>query len=150
MRLFQSPKTSALLLGVLLLWAIPAVAGDVVHEKPNHDDMRLLRFPDIHGETIVFSYAGDLWTVNSSGGRAQRLTGSVGFQNQAKFSPDGKTIAFSGNYDGNNDVYLVDAQGGEPERLTWHSGQDRVIDWQPDGQSVRFQSRRETRTGRDM
>ncbi len=148
MRSLISLKT--LLLVTLLLSALPAFASDVVFDKPNYDDMRLLRFPDIHEQTIVFSYAGDLWTVSSTGGRARRLTGSVGFQNQAKFSPDGKTIAFSGNYDGNNDVYLVNAQGGEPERLTWHPGQDRVIDWQPDGQSVRFQSRRQTRTGRDM
>ncbi len=150
MRLFRSPQTAALVLGALLIWTIPALAGDVVQEKPNYDDMRLLRFPDIHEQTIVFSYAGDLWTVGSTGGRARRLTGSVGYQNQAKFSPDGKTIAFSGNYDGNNDVYLVDAQGGEPVRLTWHPGQDRVMDWQPDGKAVRFQSRRESRTGRDL
>jgi tricorn protease len=136
--------------GLLLLLAGAAVAKDVVDGAPDTSDMRLLRYPDIHGDTIVFSYAGDLWTVSAQGGQARRLTSSVGYQNQAKFSPDGKTIAFSGNYDGNNDVYLVPATGGEPVRLTWHPGGDRVMDWQPDGKSVRFQSRRESRTGRDL
>jgi tricorn protease len=150
MRLFPSLKICALLLGVIMLWAVPTLAADPAFEKPNHDDMRLLRFPDIHGNTIVFSYAGDLWTVSSTGGQARRLTGSTGFQNQAKFSPDGETIAFSGNYDGNNDIYLVPTGGGEPTRLTWHPGADRVMDWQPDGKSVRFQSRRQSRTGRDL
>jgi tricorn protease len=139
-----------LLAALVLLSSLPVLAGDVVDGTPDTSDMRLLRYPDIHGDTIVFSYAGDLWTVSSKGGEARRLTGSVGYQNQAKFSPDGKTIAFSGNYDGNNDVYLIPAEGGEPERLTWHPGGDRVIDWQPDGKSVRFQSRRESRTGRDL
>ena len=127
-----------------------ALAKDVVEGKPNTDDMRLLRYPDIHGNSIVFSYAGDLWTVSAQGGQAQRLTGSVGYQNQAKFSPDGQTIAFSGNYDGNNDVYLIPAVGGEPQRLTFHPDGDRVMDWQPDGKAVRFQSRRESRTDRDL
>jgi len=136
---------------VLLLLAVgsPAPAKDVVDGLPDTGDMRLLRYPDIHGNTIVFSYGGDLWTVSAQGGEARRLTSSIGYQNQAKFSPDGRTIAFSGNYDGNNDVYIIPAGGGEPVRLTWHPGGDRVIDWQPDGKSIRFQSRRESRTGRD-
>ena len=71
----------------------------------------------------------------AQGGQARRLTGSVGYQTQPKFSPDGQTIAFSGNYDGNNDVYTIPAGGGEPVRLTWHPGWDRVIDWQPDGKA---------------
>ena len=83
-------------------------------------------------------------------GQARRLTSSVGYQSQPKFSPDGSTIAFTGNYDGNDDIYVVPASGGEPTRLTWHPGYDKVIDWQPDGKSVRFQSRRESRTGRDL
>jgi len=130
--------------------ATVALAADPVMGEPDTSDMRLLRYPDIHGDTIVFSYGGDLWTVSSQGGQARRLTGSVGYQSSPKFSPDGSTIAFSGNYDGNIDVYTIPAVGGEPERLTWHPGWDRVIDWQPDGQSVRFQSPRQSRTGRDL
>lgn len=127
-----------------------ALAADVVEGPPNADDMRLLRSPDIHGDTIVFGYAGDLWTVSSEGGQARRLTGSIGYQINPKFSPDGTTIAFTGNYDGNNDIYSIAAIGGEPARLTWHPGFDRLIDWQPDGKAVRFQSGRESRTGRDQ
>ena len=139
-----------------------AFAADPVEGEPNPQDMRLLRNPDIHGDQIVFVQAGDLWTVSSAGGRstpwtvsaqggrARRLTSSLGYQSQPKFSPDGSTIAFTGNYDGNDDIYVVPATGGEPVRLTWHPGYDKVIDWQPGGESVRFQSRRESRTGRDL
>ncbi len=150
MRLFSLPIKIILLWSLIHVFALPALAKYSPPDQPNPDDMRLLRFPDIHGKTIVFSYAGDLWTVSSAGGQARRLTGSIGYQKQAKFSPDGKFIAFSGNYDGNHDVYVVSAQGGEPQRLTWHPGADRVIDWEPDGRSIRFQSRRQSRTGRDM
>jgi tricorn protease len=126
------------------------IAADPAQGDPDPTDMRLLRQPDIHGEKIVFTYAGDLWTVSAQGGRAQRLTAAVGHLSSPKFSPDGTQIAFSGNYDGNEDVYTVPADGGEPVRLTWHPNWDRVIDWQPDGTSVRFQSARESRTGRDL
>ena len=135
---------------VVVLTAGVALAADVVDGQPNAEDMRLLRSPDIYGDTIVFGYAGDLWTVSSAGGEARRLTGSVGYQINPKFSPDGQSIAFTGNYDGNNDVYTMPTIGGEPDRLTWHPGFDRVIDWQPGGQAVRFQSGRESRTGRDQ
>ena len=138
------------LLGLLLLTAaVPAMAADPVLTEPDFDDARLLRMPDIHGDTIVFVHAGDLWTVPVSGGEARRLTATVGYLSQPKFGPGGETIAFTGNYDGNDDVYLVPTRGGEPVRLTWHPGFDRVIDWQPGGDSVRFQSTRESRTGRD-
>ncbi len=148
-------KSRFLILTTMLLaccgapaWA--ANTTDPVLGEPDHTDMRLLRNPDIHGDMIVFTYAGNLWTVGSKGGQARRLTSSEGYQSQPKFSPDGKYIAFSGNYDGNNDVYVIPAGGGEPTRLTFHPGWDRVIDWQPDGRSVRFQSPRRSRTGRDL
>jgi len=151
----SSPKsrlTTWVILTILLsaFGATAVQAADPVMGELDANDMRLLRFPDIHGDTIVFSYAGDLWTVPALGGQARRLTGSVGFQSRAKFSPDGGTIAFSGNYDGNHDVYTIPAGGGEPVRLTWHPQWDRVIDWQPDGKSVRFQSPRQSHTGRDL
>lgn len=131
--------------------AFPATpGGDPVDAEPNYDDARLLRLPDIHGDRIVFTYAGDLWTVSAQGGEARRLTAAPGMAGAAKFSPDGTTLAFSGNYDGNNDVYTMPAGGGEPQRLTWHPSFDRVIDWQPDGKAVRFQSQRASRTGRDL
>ena len=83
------------------------------------EEARLLRFPATNGTDIVFSYAGDLWTVPVQGGQASRLTSHIGFEAFAKFSPDGKTIAFTGEYDGNREVYLIPAKGGEPERLTY-------------------------------
>jgi len=132
---------------VFLLLAGAALAAD---DQPNLDDMRLLRMPDIHGDTVVFVYAGDLWTAPSNGGQARRLTASVGFESYPKFSPDGQWIAFSGEYDGNNDVYVMPAAGGDPVRLTYHPGWDRVIDWEPDGKRVRFQSARHSHTGRDL
>ena len=141
----------AILIILLSTFAATAVqAADPVMGDPDPNDMRLLRYPDIHGDTIVFTYGGDIWTVSAQGGQARRLTGSVGFQSRPKFSPDGATVAFSGNYDGNHDVYTIPAGGGEPVRLTWHPGWDRVIGWQPDGKSVRFQSPRESHTGRDI
>lgn len=134
-----------------LVPAAPAPAGDdPVAAEPDFSDARLLRFPDIHGDRIVFTYAGDLWSVPVQGGEARRLTAAPGRVSQAKFSPDGRSLAFTGNYDGNPDVYVMPAGGGEPTRLTWHPSFDRVIDWQPDGGAIRFQSQRASHTGRDL
>ncbi|MEP6762872.1 MAG: PDZ domain-containing protein, partial [Gemmatimonadaceae bacterium] len=83
----------------------------------------------------------DIWIVERAGGSARRLT-SAGNESSPHFSPDGKTIAFSGEYGGNTDVYVVPALGGEPKRLTWHSGADLVQGWTPDGKSVVFASSR--------
>ena len=131
--------------------ALPSTpAGDPVAAEPDFTDARLLRNPDIHGDQIVFTYAGDLWSVPARGGEARRLTAAPGRISQPKFSPDGRTVAFTGNYDGNPDVYVVPAAGGEPARLTWHPSFDRVIDWQPDGSAIRFQSQRASNTGRDL
>ncbi len=93
-------------------------------------ETRLLRFPAIHGNQIVFSYAGDLYTVASTGGVARRLTSDVGYEMFARFSPDGKTIAFTGQYDGNTEVYVMPAEGGVPRRVTYTAtlGRDDVSD----------------------
>jgi len=94
------------------------------------DDARLLRFPAIHDDQVVFTYAGDLYTVSASGGIARRLTSHIGYEMFARFSPDGKQIAFTGQYDGNTEVYLVPAEGGIPKRLTYTAtlGRDDVSD----------------------
>jgi len=93
-------------------------------------EARLLRFPAIHGDQIVFTYAGDLYTVASSGGIARKLTNNEGFEMFARFSPDGQSIAFTGQYDGNTEVYLIPAAGGIPQRLTYTAtlGRDDVSD----------------------
>ena len=88
-------------------------------------EARLLRFPAIHGDKIVFSYAGDLYTVSSTGGVARKLTNDIGYEMFARFSPDGKWIAFTGQYDGNTEVYVMPAEGGVPKRLTFTATLDR-------------------------
>ncbi len=116
--------------------AIAAEPDDLTHMP----DARMLRFPDVSAELIVFSYAGDLWTVPREGGTARRLSSPKGDEMFPKFSPDGRLIAFSGNYDGNTDVYVVGAQGGQPYRLTHHSASDLVVEWYPDGRNVLYRS----------
>ena len=81
---------------------------------------KLLRFPDVHGDKVVFTYGGDLWTAPSSGGTATRLTAHPGVEVFGKFSPDGKWIAFTGQYDGDEQVYVISAAGGEPKQLTFY------------------------------
>jgi tricorn protease len=94
------------------------------------DETRLLRFPAIHGNQVVFTYAGDLYTVSAAGGVARKLTNDVGYEMFARFSPDGKWIAFTGQYDGNTEVYLMPSEGGVPKRLTYTAtlGRDDVSD----------------------
>jgi tricorn protease len=107
-------RCSLVLLAILAI--LPALSGRAVADvaAPDLEDVRLLRMPDIHGDTVVFVYAGDLWTVSAQGGEARRLTSSPGLETNPRFSPDGQWIAFSGEYDGNNDVYVMPARGGEP------------------------------------
>jgi tricorn protease len=102
---------------------------------------RLLRDPDVGPNHIVFVHANDLWLVDREGGDALRLTAGEGAETGPVFSPDGRWIAFTGQYSGNTDVFVVPATGGEPRRLTWHPAADVAQGWTPDGQ-VLFQSSR--------
>jgi tricorn protease len=106
------------------------------------DPPLLLQKPTINRTHIVFSYAGDLWSVSREGGDAIRLTAGPGVETDPHFSPDGKQIAFTGEYDGNVDVYLMPASGGVPRRLTYHPAQDTVAGWTPDGKQILFRSTR--------
>ena len=103
-------------------------------------DARMLRYPDVSQTHITFVYAGDIWIAPKDGGLASRLSSPKGEETFPRFSPDGKHIAFSGNYDGNTDVYVIPTFGGTPERLTHHPMNDRLVDWYPDGQTVLFAS----------
>lgn len=107
-------------------------------------DAGLFRFPDVSQTQIVFTYANDLWVMPKEGGTAIKLSSPAGVESYPKFSPDGKSIAFSGNYDGNNDAYVIPVAGGVPVRLTGHGYSDRVIDWTTDGKKVLFASGRES------
>lgn len=119
---------------------------------------RLLRFPDIYKDKIAFVYAGDLWLASSSGGTARRITSDPGRELFPKFSPDGKWLAFTGQYDGNFNVYVAPSDGGQPKQLTFYQGQARalsdrmgilnqVIGWTPDSRNIVFLSRRDASNG---
>jgi tricorn protease len=110
-------------------------------------DAGLFRFPDVSKTQIVFTYGDDIWVMPKEGGTAEKLSSPVGIERFPKFSPDGQSIAFTGNYDGNQDVYVLPTKGGVPVRLTEHGYSDRVVEWQPDGKKVLFASGRES--GRD-
>src|SRR5580658_2248000 len=120
---------------VLLCASVPAAfgAGAALH---------LLQRPAMNKTTIVFSYAGDLWSVPRQGGVATRLTTGAGMETEAAFSPDGNTIAFTGEYDGNIDVFTMPASGGVPKRITYHPDPDRAVGWTPDGKRILFRSNR--------
>ncbi len=117
------------------------------------DETLLLRFPATNGNTVVFTYAGNLYKVPITGGVAQKLTNHVGFEMFAKFSPNGEALAFTGQYDGNTEVYTLPLAGGEPKRITYTATLDRddvsdrmgpnniVMAWTPDGREVVFRSR---------
>lgn len=102
----------------------------------------LMQKPTLSKTRIVFSYAGNLWSVSRSGGIAQRLTSGTGPETDPIFSPDGHFVAFTGEYNGNADVYIVPAEGGVPRRLTAHPEIDSAVGWTPDGKSILFRSRR--------
>ena len=105
---------------------------------------RLLRMPTVSATQIAFAYAQNIWAVPKAGGMARRVTSFHGLTSNPHFSPDGKSIAFSGEYAGNLDVYVVNADGGEPKRLTWHPGADTAQGWTPDGRSIMFSTSRAT------
>ncbi len=133
-----------------------AVLTGMSHTHAQEESARLMRFPAIHGDQVVFSYAGDLYTVDAEGGTARRLTSHKGYEMFPRFSPDGSKIAFTAQYDGNTEVYVMPSDGGSPTRLTYTAtlGRDDVADrmgpnnivmtWTPDGQHIIFRSRQKS------
>jgi tricorn protease len=119
-----------------------------------YSQTKLLRFPDISGDRVVFTYGGDLWTAPASGGSAIRLTSHPGIEVFGKFSPDGKWIAFTGQYDGDEQVYVVSSGGGVPRQLTFYPAKgplaprwgwdNQVYGWSKDGQRIFFRSLRDS------
>ena len=105
-------------------------------------DTRMLAQPAISSSHIAFVYAEDIWIANKYGSNPRRLTIDEGAESNPVFSPDGKTIAFNGEYDGNIDVFTIPVEGGIPTRLTWHPSPDIVRGFTPDGKSVLFLSPR--------
>ena len=133
----------ALLLALVALLAVPARASD----------QTLMRFPTLHGGTVVFEAHGNLWEVSRSGGVASRLTSDPGYDLMPRFSPNGEWIAFTASYQGNQDVYVIPAGGGAARRLTFHSDvvpraptrwgpNNMVVTWTPDSKNIVFLSRR--------
>ena len=128
----------------ILIFAGLAVLTATRVTSANGGATRLLRSPTVSATHIAFAYANNIWIVERGGGMARRVTSFQGQTVNPHFSPDGKMIAFSGEYAGNNDVYVVATEGGEPKRLTWHPGSDSVQGWTADGKSVMFASSRAT------
>jgi tricorn protease len=146
----------------LLLWAsvlLSAGSSELVSPPasllaPGQGPTRLLRYPDLYGDRLVFCYGGDLWTAPAAGGTAIRLTAHPGLELFPKFSPDGRWIAFTGQYDGDEQVYVIPAGGGVPRQLTfypaegplypWWGVDNQVLGWTPDGRSVLFRSLRDS------
>jgi tricorn protease len=120
-------RSSISTLLLLLIAFLPLNAGDPPTARPGY-----YRFPAIHGDTIIFTAEGDLWTVSAKGGAAQRLTSNPGQEFAATISPDGKTVAFSAQYEGPTDVYTMPVDGGLPQRRTWDAGAVPA-GWTPDG-----------------
>jgi tricorn protease len=103
-------------------------------------DARMLRQPDVSDTHITFVYGGDIWVVSKDGGLATKLSSPEGSESFPRFSPDGKHIAFTGNYNGNGDIYIIPSMGGLPKRITHHGGTDRILDWYPDGDNLLYAS----------
>src|SRR6478735_8720455 len=132
---------------LIALFAVAVLSFKTIHHTAyaqTAGGTRLLRTPTVSATQIGFAYAQNIWTVPRAGGMARRITTFQGQTSNPHFSPDGKWIAFSGEYAGNLDVYVVAASGGEPKRLTWHPGADSVQGWTPDGKSIVFSSARAT------
>jgi len=121
-----------------ILFSILVVSS--MHNLLQAQGTRLLRQPSASKDHIAFMHGDDIWITSIAGGDARRLTSAIGTELNPRISPDGKMVAFTGQYDGNTDVYVVPIEGGMPARLTWHPGADLVQGWFPDSQKIIFTS----------
>jgi tricorn protease len=146
----QSPRQGlwarcsfTVVLGLLVLSGGRLAATAADEPKPAaKEPPLLLQLPAVSASQIAFTYAGDLWIVGREGGDARRLTAGVGLESYPVFSPDGKSIAFAGEYEGNLDVYVIQAAGGVPRRATHHPDPDVPVGWTADGKQIIFRSSR--------
>lgn len=129
-------------------WAVCLAGGVSSAWAAEAAETKMLAFPAVSQDKIAFVYDDDLWTADLDGKNPRRLTSDLGLESNPAFSADGKTIAFSAQYDGNTDVYTIPATGGSPTRLTWHPGADTVRGFTPDGKAVLFSSARSVFTNR--
>ncbi|MDX1576883.1 MAG: PDZ domain-containing protein [Gemmatimonadota bacterium] len=145
-----APRPPSLGITLLAIAVIAAAAPARGHAQDGSDGQATLMLADpaVSADRVAFAYAGDLWIARHDGSEVRRLTSHDGIETNPRFSPDGSSIAFTGEYDGNVDVFVVAAGGGVPERLTWHPSPDRVQDFTPDGGRVLFASGRNAYTGR--
>src|SRR5260370_41954323 len=125
---------------VMCLFSFAVLFCGYGRAEPDVHDTRLLTYPAVSARNVAFVYADDLWVAELDGRNVRRLTTDTGVESHPVFSPDGKTIAFSAQYDGNTDVYTIPVEGGAPTRLTWHPGVALVRGWTPDCKSIVFSS----------
>jgi len=124
------------------LWLMAGIVGLVMGLGEASGETRLLRYPDLQGDKLVFCYGGDIYTASTSGENVTRITEFPGEESSPKFSPDGRQIAFTAEFEGSRDVYVMPVTGGPPKRLTFHAAEDLLVDWHPDGTRVLFRSNR--------
>src|SRR5579863_7628059 len=147
-----------LMTGLKNWFVLAVVACSAAAFSQELQEGRLMRFPDVYRDKIAFVYGGDLWLASTSGGVARRITSHPGRELFPKFSPDGRWIAFTGQYDGNFNVYVIPSDGGQPRQLTFYQGSaqpltdrmgihNEVINWTPDSMRIVFLSRRDASNG---
>src|SRR5574340_773452 len=143
-------NAKAILRFAILAALLAAFFGLTLHAQEKASaHLGYYRMPAIHGDTVIFTAEGDLWTVKAEGGLARRLTSDAGMEDSAAISPDGKTVAFSAQYEGPTDAYSMAVDGGMPKRLTW-DGDAVVTGWTPDGKVLVRTSRFATLPGTQL
>ena len=148
------PTATLAILAFSSLFAVVSSSAFAEGDGAAPEPTKLLRYPDVFENQVVFCYAGDIWKSDFDGNGVVRLTAHQGQEEFPKFSPDGSMIAFTGQYDGDDQVYVMPANGGVPKRLTYYPtpfskaprrGVDaQVLGWTPDGKQVMFRSKRDS------